>query len=835
MKNIQLNTSKACLGFCSQKSEEFKKNEKSSCVVIPKNTENISKESSECIKNYASAINISFGFGIKSHRLAGTNVLKNNPDGSQNVSFSLWAPKAYSVEVEIRNPQDKVSLTPLQFKNERLKDKWAGEWNLDSKTDDDKSQIIQMSLIGDGEFKKTVKIPYHNAMYRFILKDKNGKIITKTKDPVSKAQLHIFSWSQVYDNNEYQWTDDEWVSGNNSNRVSDLANKPMEYLKTVGLSNITKDGKKLMLPSNLIAKEINISTLTKNGNIESAKKEIDKIAKDGIYNAILIMPVEGTYGQNWGYDGVDKYAVSRGIASEKGQEDAIYRNDSLKDLINYAHSKNLNVGMDWVPSHIFKNGPSQEDARVYGIKNTEKYSGNYLSELGPYVKPGLWGGQSFNLDDKNLRYRSFVRNYLVNMAMNWVDNYHVDFLRTDQTPEMHSNHTMKQVAQEIKFHFPHTVIHWEDHRTGDGLTRELTLSELPHNFNLQHIKSIMSTLANKTSLYNIGGNEHWDFNFSHALESILVSKPVMGMNPSMHDFANCTKDIGGTKYFLSHDEIGNDSGSRLMIKILDNKLNMDKHLRFKKHELSSERRIRALDAIHDLCESYFFDKNYWNNNYKKICTKYGIENLSKGEFEKLADTAQKKHKLAIGWLFMAPGSKMMFQGDEYGEINPFRFTRNQAVDEPNLEKEKGYKFKDAFINSKIEPQKHTINGIYNLSKEMSDLIKRNPTLQDVHKMEYLNDMFPHIDEKNRVIVLKRFDFKGNEVIGIYNFGDKQFSGYKFNNYIFENYDWKETINSNDKKYGGNGKNLNQNRTISANKENMLNIPANGFIILEKIK
>ena len=88
--------------------------------------------------------------------------------------------------------------------------------------------------------------------------------------------------------------------------------------------------------------------------------------------------------------------------------------------------------------------------------------------------------------------------------MNWVDNYHIDFLRADQTPEMGSNFAMKQVAQEVRFHFPHTVIHWEDHRTQDGLTRNLTEQELPYGDVSKHLDAIARTDANNASLENIG-------------------------------------------------------------------------------------------------------------------------------------------------------------------------------------------------------------------------------------------------------------------------------------------------------------------------------------------
>ncbi len=811
------------------------KKEKAESVEYKSSKELVSKVASDCIRNYSSVSQVSFGKRLDDHRSWGANVIKTNDDGSQSVSFKLWAPKADKVFVEIRNSKDKVSLTETQFASEKLKDKWAGDWHLQARTNDGKSTVVQMQKMNDGVFKTTAHLPYSNGMYRYILEDEYGQVISQTKDPVAKAQPHIFSWSQIYDNNEYKWTDDDWVAGKNPAKVSDLATKSSNYLKSFGMQKQTDKNVELMKPSNLIVRQVNIPTLTKEGNLESAKKEIDKIAKEGIYNAILLMPVEGTYGENWGYDGVDKYAVSRGVASEKGKEDAVYRNNSLKDLINYAHSKNINVGMDWVPSHIFKDGPTDSDAKRLGIKNGEKYSGNYLSDLAPYEKDGKWGGRQFNLEDSDYSVRSHVRDYLVNMPMNWVDNYHIDFLRADQTPEMGSNYTMKQVAQEIKYHFPHTVLHWEDHRTEDGLTRSLTPDELPYGDELAHINTINRTNNNEVSLYNIGGNEHWDFAFSHAIEALLLNRSVMGYNPSMQTLANNIKDIGGTKYFMSHDEIGNDSGSRLITKVIDRTLQISDHLDSRKNESPAAKNIRGLDAVHDMFETYQFNRKNWNKNYKEICKKHGLSGISKEHFEKTIELAKNKHKTAIGLLFMVPGSKMMFQGDAYGEINPFRFTRNQATDEPSLEREKGYNFEKAFEDSKIDPERHTVKGILNLSKAMSNLIKRNPALKDVQALEHLDAMTPLVDEHNKIMAIKRFDSKGNEVVALYNFGNKDFTNYKINNPIslLNGGNWVETINSDDTKFGGTGKFLNKNK-YNSNSNVEFKLPSNGFIVLEKI-
>ena len=813
------------------------KKEDEAVAVLSNDKHVASKEAAQGLRSYFAGNMISFGKKLEEHRSWGATVESTNPNGSQTVGFKVWAPNAEKVLVEIRNPKYKVSLTNEQRKEHHLKDKWAGDWHIDADSDDGKSIYIALNPDKNNVFTGTTDLPYADGMYRYILQDKDGNTISKTKDPVAKAQPHIFSWSQIYDEKSFKWTDDDWVAGKNSARVSDLARQPKELLRKAGLSATGADGKPLQKPSNLIVRQVHIPTFTEEGSLESAKKEIDKIAKDGIFNGILLMPVEGTYGENWGYDGVDKYAVSRGVAGKKGKENAIERNNSLKELINYAHSKNINVGMDWVPSHIFKDGPTPEDAAMLGLSKHEgfKLSGNNLADLGHYETGGKWGGRAFNLESNDLSVRSNVRDYVVNMPMNWIDNYHIDFIRADQTPEMQSNYAMKQVAQEVRYHFPHTVIHWEDHRTQDGLTRDLTSKELPYNDLSAHLNAIAKTEAHAVSLYNIGGNEHWDFAFSHAVEAILLNKEVMGYHPSIRTVANNIKDIGGTKYFMSHDEIGNDSGSRLMTKIIHKDLDINSHLAPKKDENPSQKHIRGLDTIQELFEAYEFDKKHWDKKFNEISNKNGLQGISKEQFAEKIEYAKNKHKEAIGLLFMVPGSKMIFQGDAYGEINPFRFTRIQSTEEKHLETQKGYNFKDSLNQSKIDPKHHTIDGIHKLSQAMSDLVKRNPALQDVQAIDKLDAMTPLIDEHSKLLAIKRFDTEGNEVVALYNFGDKPLENYHLNDSVsvLNNGNWKETINSNNTEFGGTGDFQNKS-TYSSRGSVDLNIPANGFIVLEKV-
>ena len=240
-------------------------------------------------------------------------------------------------------------------------------------------KTYQLKNMGNGIFSTDKKIPAgevsHGDKYYYTLYKGNGEIV-HVKDPYSFRQEELLGASTVYDHSLYEWNDEDWYR-NNKNRISRLANK-QNQLATVDSARIY---------------EFNTVSLTKKGDFEGAKAIIKSLPQLG-FNAIEIMPVENTYSFNWGYDGVDKMAPSEHLGGP----------DALKSLIDFAHEQGLNVIMDMVPNHL---GPD----------------GATLLKTGPYIKGNNCFGEAFNFEGQNSRY---VRDYIVNAAMNWIHNYYCD-------------------------------------------------------------------------------------------------------------------------------------------------------------------------------------------------------------------------------------------------------------------------------------------------------------------------------------------------------------------------------------------------------------------------
>ena len=146
---------------------------------------------------------------------------------------------------------------------------------------------------------------------------------------------------------------------------------------------------------------MHVGTFTPAGTLDDAVERLDHLADLGV-DFVELMPVNAFNGpHNWGYDGVAWYAVHAAYGGP-----AAYQR-----FVDACHARGLAVIQDVVYNHL---GPS----------------GNYLPEFAPYLHAeatNTWG-QSPNLDGE---YSDEVRRYLVDNALMWLNDYHVDGLRLD--------------------------------------------------------------------------------------------------------------------------------------------------------------------------------------------------------------------------------------------------------------------------------------------------------------------------------------------------------------------------------------------------------------------
>jgi maltooligosyltrehalose trehalohydrolase len=169
--------------------------------------------------------------------------------------------------------------------------------------------------------------------------------------------------------------------------------------------------------------ELHVGTFTPEGTFDSVIGRLDHLADLGITHVELMPVAEFPGSRGWGYDGVDLYAPHHAYGGPTG----------LKRLVNACHRRGLAVLLDVVYNHV---GPS----------------GNYLGRFGPYFTNRHctpWG-DAINLDGPE---SDPVRRFLIDNALMWLRDYHIDGLRIDAVHaivDTSATHFLEQLTVEVE-------------------------------------------------------------------------------------------------------------------------------------------------------------------------------------------------------------------------------------------------------------------------------------------------------------------------------------------------------------------------------------------------
>jgi maltooligosyltrehalose trehalohydrolase len=209
-------------------------------------------------------------------------------------------------------------------------------------------------------------------------------------DPRSRRQPGgVHARSRTFDPAAFPWTDQSWTGR--------------------------------QLPGSVVY-ELHVGTFTPAGTLDAAIGRLDHLVDLGV-DLVELMPVSAFNGvHGWGYDGVLWSAVHEPYGGA-----AAYQR-----FVDAAHNAGLGVIQDVVHNHL---GPS----------------GNHLPEFGPYLKAegaNTWGSL-VNLDGEG---SAEVRRYLLDSALMWLDDYHVDGLRLDAVHALVDSspvHLLEELAIEV--------------------------------------------------------------------------------------------------------------------------------------------------------------------------------------------------------------------------------------------------------------------------------------------------------------------------------------------------------------------------------------------------
>jgi maltooligosyltrehalose trehalohydrolase len=209
-------------------------------------------------------------------------------------------------------------------------------------------------------------------------------------DPASHSQpKDVHGPSEVVEHGKMNWTDADW------------SGIPLEEI---------------------ILYELHVGTFTPEGTFEAIIPRLRELHEFGI-NAIELMPIGQFPGnRNWGYDGVFPFAPQHSYGGPEG----------LKKLVDAAHQQGIAIVLDVIYNHF---GPE----------------GNYISDYGPYFTTHYqtaWGN-AINFDGE---YSYGVRNYFIENALYWFENFHIDALRLDASDHIYDigvKHFLQELAENV--------------------------------------------------------------------------------------------------------------------------------------------------------------------------------------------------------------------------------------------------------------------------------------------------------------------------------------------------------------------------------------------------
>ncbi|MBM5805128.1 MAG: malto-oligosyltrehalose trehalohydrolase [Candidatus Verstraetearchaeota archaeon] len=510
-------------------------------------------------------------------------------------------------------------------------------------------------------------------------------------DPLSRFQPQgVHGPSEVVDPNSFNWTDGRW-------------------------RGIPLEG--------YIIYELHVGTFASEGTFEAIIPRIGYLRDELGITAIELMPVaQFPGGRNWGYDGVDPFAPQNSYGGPNG----------LKSLVNACHRNGLAVILDVVYNHL---GPE----------------GNYLGEYGPYFTNRYrtpWG-PAFNYDGS---YSHWVRRYVIENALYWITEYHMDALRLDAIHgifDFSAKHILEEMAEYMR-------------AQAKALNRRAYLIAESDLNDPRFIRP--------RSHCGCGINAQWLDDFHHSLHALLTGET-----------AGYYADFGGIKH--------------LEKSLREGFVYTGEYSRYRMKPFGAP--SKDLDCNKFVVFSQNHDQIGNRALGERLCHLVPLE----------------RQKLAAASTILSPYIPLLFMGEEYSEEAPFQYFVSHS--DPHLIESvcKGRKEEFAAFNWRIEgpdPQDRTtfdrskINidlrferkhcSIFKWYRDLLAIRKRHPALRNYGRKSL------KVESIGKVLLLERLASEEERIYIIMSFDEGEATVKN----EFPRGRWFLLLDSNDKVYGGKG-------------------------------
>jgi maltooligosyltrehalose trehalohydrolase len=363
---------------------------------------------------------------------------------------------------------------------------------------------------------------------------------------------------------------------------------PSEVVDPLAFKWTDKSWAGVLLPGQIVY-EMHVGTFTQEGTWASAQAELAELADLGI-TLLEVMPIADFPGRfGWGYDGVNLFAPTRLYGTP----------DDFRRFVDRAHALKIGVILDVVYNHF---GPD----------------GNYLREFSAHYftrRHRTDWGEAINYDGEK---SGPVREFVVENARYWIDEFHLDGLRLDATQTIYDSsddHILRAVTRSVR-------------ETAAGRSTLVVAENEP-----QDVK-----LVNPESGGGFGIDALWSDDFHHSAMVALTG----------HNEAYYTDYLGQPQEFISAIKYG---------------------YLYQGQWCKWQKKRRGTPAL-KLAPATFFT---FIQNHDQIA------NSGHGErCHALASPGLYRAITAL--MLLAPGTPMLFQGQEFAASIPFLYFADHGPD-----------------------------------------------------------------------------------------------------------------------------------------------------------
>ena len=265
------------------------------------------------------------------------------------------------------------------------------------------------------------------------------------------------------------------------------------------------------------------------GSFDSAIEKLPHLNELGFNTIIVMPPMEFAGDTSWGYNPAHPYAIESSYGGPM----------ALKRFVQAAHAHGIAVILDVVYNHF---GPSDLDLWQFDGWSENGMGGIYFYNDWRANTP--WG------DTRPDYGRHEVRQYLVDNALMWLEDYHLDGLRFDATAYIRTVKGSENPDEALSEGWD--VLRWINEEIDKRQPWKLTIAEDLRN---------NPVLTMPTSAGGAGFDAQWDAGFVHPLRDALIGPDDAGRN--IGAVAEALNNHYGKNAFArviyteSHDEVAN--------------------------------------------------------------------------------------------------------------------------------------------------------------------------------------------------------------------------------------------------------------------------------------